>query len=147
MAFLDDNGTGGRVGNVGQGFTVALHRHFFRSRFVWGGVVPGHAQYLFRVRTTLLGIHLAQTQEDTGEDFTIGNGNPRGIRTFPVPLQPATGVDDRTVLFGEAGGRQTEYFGLDFRRVNIVRLTVVLPEGGGLCVERVDGDQELQFGQ
>ena len=114
---------------------------------MWCGVVPGHAQHLFRVRATLLGIHLAHAQEDTGEDFTIGNGNPRGIRAFPVPLQPATGVNDRSVLFGEAGGRQTEYFGLDFRRIHIVRLTVVLPEGRRFGVEWVDGDQEFQFGQ
>ena len=111
------------------------------------GVVPGHAQHLFRVRSTLFGIHLTQTQEDTGEDLTIGSGNPWGIRAFPVPLQPATGVHDRTVLFGKAGGWQTEHFSLDFRRIHIVRLTVVLPEGGCLSVEWVDGHQELQFRQ
>ena len=64
-----------------------------------------------------------------------------------MPLQPASGVDDRAVLLGEAGGGQTEHFGLDFRRIDIVRLTVVLPEGGRFGVERVDGHQELQFRQ
>ena len=64
-----------------------------------------------------------------------------------MPLQPAAGVNDRTVLFGEAGGRQAEHFGLDFRRIDVVRLPVVLPEGGGFGVERVDGHQELQLRQ
>lgn len=40
LAFLNDDCTCCRVDNVGQRFTVALHRHFFRSRFVWCGVVP-----------------------------------------------------------------------------------------------------------
>ncbi|MPN31815.1 hypothetical protein SDC9_179290 [bioreactor metagenome] len=114
---------------------------------MWGGVVPGHAQHLFRVGTALLSIHFAQAQEDTGQDFAVGDRDPRGVCAFPVPLQPATGVHDRAVLFGEAGGWQAEHFGLDFRRIHIVRLTVVLPEGGGLGVERIDRHQELQFGQ
>ena len=64
-----------------------------------------------------------------------------------MPLQPAARVDDRTVFFREAGGRQTEHFGLNLRRIDVVRLTVVLPEGRGLGIERVNGDQELQFRQ
>ena len=87
---------------------------------MWCGVVPGHTQHLFRVCAALFGVHFTQTQEDTGEDFTVSGGNPWGIRTFPVPLQPATRVNDRTVFFREAGGRQAENFSLDFRGINIV---------------------------
>ena len=94
LAFLDNNRTGCRIGNIGQRLTVALHRHFFRLRLMRDGVVPGHVQHLVRVRATLFGIHLAQAQEDTGEDLAISQRNPRGVRTFPVPLQPATRVND-----------------------------------------------------
>ena len=64
-----------------------------------------------------------------------------------MPLQPAAGVDDRAVFFGEAGRRQAEHFGLDLRRIDVVELAVVLPEVGGLGVQRIDGHQELQLGQ
>ena len=64
-----------------------------------------------------------------------------------MPLQPAAGVDDRPVLFREAGGRQTEHFGLNLRRIDVVRFTVVLPEGRGFGIERVNRHQELQLRQ
>ena len=147
MAFLDDHRAGCRVGDIRQRFTVAFHRHFFRCRLVWRGVVPRHVEHRLRRRATLFGIHLTQASEDTGENFTIGDGDPRGVRAFPVPLQPAAGVDDRPILFGEAGGGQTEHFGLDFRRIDIVRLTMVLPEGGRFGIERVDSHEELQLRQ
>ena len=38
--------------------------------------------------------NLTQAQEDPGQDFTISNRDPRGVSAFPVPLQPATGVND-----------------------------------------------------
>ncbi len=34
-----------------------------------------------------------------------------------------------------------------FSRINVVRLTVVLPEGGRFGVERIDSHRVLQFGK
>ncbi|MCO9667063.1 hypothetical protein KU406_24210, partial [Salmonella enterica subsp. enterica serovar Montevideo] len=50
-------------------------------------------------------------------------------------------------MYSEQGGANPEHFGLDFRGINVVRLTVVLPEGGRFGVERIDSHQVLQFGK
>ncbi|MNC43947.1 hypothetical protein D3C75_928360 [compost metagenome] len=90
---------------------------------------------------------MAHAAKDTRKDFAVVQRFPWGIRTFPVPLQPAAGVNDRTVFFSKAGGWQAEHFGLDFRRVDIVNLAVVLPEVRGFGVQRVDGHEEFQLRQ
>ena len=82
-----------------------------------------------------------------GQNFTVVTRFARRILAFPVPLQPAPGVSNRPVLFSKAGGGQTEHFGLNRRRVNIVRLAVVLPEGRGFSHQRVDNHHVLQLAQ
>ena len=56
-------------------------------------------------------------------------------------------VGDRTVLFSKAGRRQTEDFGLNRRRVDIIRLAVVLPEGRGFGHQRVDNHHIFQLAE
>ena len=110
-------------------------------------VIPAHLQQRLDAFATLGAIHLAQTVIDPGKDFAIVTRFPRRILTFPVPLQPAPRVGDRTILFGEAGRRQTEDFGLNRRRVDIIRLAVVLPEGRRFGHQRVDHHHVLQLAQ
>lgn len=47
LAFLHHYRASDRVGQIRQRLTIALHRHFFRSRFVRRGVVPRHIQHRF----------------------------------------------------------------------------------------------------
>ena len=82
---------------------------------------------------------------DPGKNFAIVARFARRVLAFPVPLQPAPGVGDRAILFGKAGRRQTEDFGLNRRRVDIIRLAVVLPEGGGFGHQRVDNHHIFQL--
>ena len=60
IAFLRQHGAGGRVDNVRQRLTVALHRHFFRRWVFRRRVVPGHVQHRLRVRAAFSRIHLTQ---------------------------------------------------------------------------------------
>ncbi|MNC46606.1 hypothetical protein D3C75_956310 [compost metagenome] len=81
------------------------------------------------------------------EDLAVVPGLAGRCGPGPVPLQPASGVDDRAVFFGKAGGGQAEHFGLDRGAVDIVLFAVVLPETRGLGGQRVDDHQELELGQ
>ena len=85
--------------------------------------------------------------EDPGHDPNVGLGFARRIGCLPMPLQPASRIDQRTVLFGEAGRRQLEDFSLDARGVGRVLRTEVFPEPGSFCIQRVDYDEEFQFAQ
>ncbi len=49
----------------------------------------------------------------------------------------------RTFLFHEQGGRQLEQPRLDLGRIDVVVLAVVLPEPGGLGLERFHHHDEL----
>ena len=82
-----------------------------------------------------------------GQDLTVIPRFTRRLLAFPVPLQPATGVGNGAILFRKAGGRQAEHLGLNRRRIDIVRFTVVLPEGRGFGHQRVDDDHVLQLAQ
>ena len=73
-------------------------------------------------------VQRAHAREQLGHDLEIAARLARRLGAFPVPLQPAAGVDQRAVLLGEAGRRQAEHFGLDLRRIDIVVLAEVAPE-------------------
>ena len=64
-----------------------------------------------------------------------------------MPLQPAAGVGDGTILLGKAAGRQAEHRGLDLFALDVVGLTEVLPEFRRFGVERIHGDQVLELAQ
>ena len=110
-------------------------------------VAPAHLQQGFRALPAFGAVQFAQAMVNPGKDFAIIARFTWGILTFPVPLQPAAGVGDRTVLFGKAGRRQTEDFGLNRRRVDIIRLAVVLPEGRGFGHQRVDNHHIFQLAE
>ncbi|CSW53355.1 Uncharacterised protein [Shigella sonnei] len=130
-----------------QRIAVILFRHFVRLRFVRLLVVPAHLHQRFYAFTTFGLVQLAQMMVDTRQNFAVVTRFARRVLTFPVPLQPATGVSDRTIFFGKAGRRQTEYFSLNRRRIDIVRLAVVLPEGRGFSHQRIDNHHVLQLAQ
>ena len=62
-------------------------------------------------------VQLAQVVNSSPRISWSALGLARRIGALPVPLQPAAGIDNRTVFFGKTGGRQTEDFGLDLGRV------------------------------
>ncbi|MNN72585.1 hypothetical protein D3C81_1886370 [compost metagenome] len=61
-------------------------------RFVRLLVAPAHFQYWLYAFTTFSAIHIAQTMVNTGQNFAVIARFARCILTFPVPLQPASGV-------------------------------------------------------
>lgn len=73
----------------------------------------------------------------SGKDFAIISARYLGHRPFPG-LQPATGSwrSNRSSSAKQVDGR-TEDFSLNRRRVDIIRLAVVLPEGRGFGHQRV----------
>ena len=64
-----------------------------------------------------------------------------------MPLQPATAVDQRAVLFGKTGGRQADDFGLNAGCFDIVVRPDIAPEFRGFGGQRVHHHQPLEFGQ
>ena len=132
---------------IRQRVAVVLFCHLFRFRMVRLLVAPAHLQQGFRALPAFGAVQFAQAMVNPGKDFAIIARFTWGILTFPVPLQPAAGVGDRTVLFGKAGRRQTEDFGLNRRRVDIIRLAVVLPEGRGFGHQRVDNHHIFQLAE
>ncbi|CQR21800.1 Uncharacterised protein [Yersinia enterocolitica] len=146
LAFSDQNFAIG-IGNIGQRFTIAFLCHFFWLWIVWRQVIPSHIEHLLWHCATFAAVHITQTTKDTGQNSAIVQCFARRISTFPVPLQPAAGVNNRTVFFSKTGGWQAEYLGLNFRWIDFVKFTVVLPEIRGFSIERVNSHQEFQFRQ
>ncbi len=56
-------------------------------------------------------------------------------------------ISEQCLLFRETGRRQTEDFGLDLRRIDIVEIAVVLPELRGFRRQRIHDDEVLQLRQ
>ena len=132
---------------IRQRVAVVLFCHFFRFRMVRLLVAPAHLQQGFRALPAFGAVQFAQAMVNPGKDFAIIARFTWGILTFPVPLQPAAGVGDRTVLFGKAGRWQAEDFRLNRRRVDVIRLAVVLPESGSFGDQRIDNHHILQLAQ
>ncbi len=110
-------------------------------------VVPGHIKQRFCTFAPFSAVHFAHPVVNTRQDLTVVKRFARRILPLPVPLQPAPGVGNRTILLGKTGGGQTEHFCRNRRRVNVVHLAVVLPEAGGLGDERIDHHHVLQLAQ
>ena len=132
---------------IRQRVAVVLFSHFCRFRVIWLLIAPAHFQQRFRALPAFATVQLAQTMIDPSQDFAIVARFPRCVLAFPVPLQPATGVGDRAIFFSKAGRRQTEDFGLNRGRVDIIRLAVVLPEGRGFGHQRVDNHHIFQLAE
>ena len=110
-------------------------------------IIPGHIQHRRRVCAALLPIQIAQAHKQATENFAIVERFARRFGRRPVPLQPAARISDRTVLFGEAGGREAEDFGLDICRTHVVHFAVVLPEIRRLGHQRIDHHQIFKLRQ
>ena len=77
------------------------------------GIVPGKIQNRIRKLSAFFLIQLANFQEDARQDFLIQFRVARGRNGRPFPLQPARGVDERSVFFGESRAGQAINLGLD----------------------------------
>ena len=77
-----------------QRIAVVLFSYFVRLRFVRLLVVPAHLHQRFYAFTTFGLVQLAQMMVDTRQNFAVVTRFARRVLTFPVPLQPATRVDD-----------------------------------------------------
>ncbi|MNL16998.1 hypothetical protein D3C87_1380670 [compost metagenome] len=135
------------VGEVGGGRTVDFLGQFFWRRLVGDLVRPRQFEQRIRKLAAFGLITLAQTQEQLGHDPHVGARFARAVGTLPVPLQPAAAVDQRTVLFGKAGGGQANDFGLDVGAVHVVVRPDLLPELRGLGGQRIHHHQPFQLGQ
>ena len=117
LAFLqDDLGLVLGIGQVGQSLAVILHRQFLGRRREGNLVVPGKVQDRVGKGAALLPVQLPQLKENAGDDVGIGLGIPRRVGALVVPLQPSPAVGEGAVLLGEAGGGETDDFGLDLGR-------------------------------
>ena len=72
---------------------------------------------------------------------------PRRVLPCPVPLQPATRIDNSSFIFCKAACRQLENFRFDFGCIDIIEITVVFPEPCSLCFQRIHHDKEFQLAQ
>ena len=119
--------------------------HLFRFRMVRLLVAPAHLQQGFRALPAFGAVQFAQAMVNPGKDFAIiarFTGHPD-----LSSATAASGRSWRSNLFGKAGRRQTEDFGLNRRRVDIIRLAVVLPEGRGFGHQRVDNHHIFQLAE
>ena len=110
-------------------------------------VVPGEVQERIGKRAAVLAIHFAQAMEEPSHDPDVGLRFARRRRRLPVPLQPARRIDERAVLFGEAGGRKLEHLRLDRGRIGRIVRTEILPEARRLRVERVHHHEVFEFAE
>ena len=110
-------------------------------------IAPAHLQQRLCAFTAFGAVQFAQAMVNPGQDLAVVTCFTWGILTFPVPLQPAAGVGDRTVLFSKAGRWQAEDFRLNRRGVDVIRLAVVLPESGSFGDQRIDNHHILQLAQ
>ena len=143
----DDLGRVFGVGQVFQGLAVVLLRQFLRRGGVGNFVGPGELQDRIGEGAPFLLVQLPQFEKDAGNDFRVGLSIPRRFSPLPVPLQPASGVGEGAVLFGEAGGGEADDFGLDFGGLHVVEFAVVFPEARGFRSQGVDHHQVFQLGQ
>ena len=134
------------IGQIGQGISVVLAGQLIRLGVVRIVIRPVQMPDRLMEGTALSLVEFAQPQEQVGHDLDVGLRLAGRFRALPVPLQPARTVDQRTILLGKTGGRQTEDFGLDIGRVHVVVLAVVLPELRGFGGQRVHDHHELEFG-
>ncbi|MNL16997.1 hypothetical protein D3C87_1380660 [compost metagenome] len=136
-----------RVGEVRGGGAVDFLGQFFRRRFLGDLVRPRQFEHRVGVFAAIGLITLTQTYEQLAHDADIGLRFTRSVGALPVPLQPAAAVDQRTVLFGKAGGGQANDFGLDVGAVHVVVRPDLLPELRGLGGQRIHHHQPFQLGQ
>ncbi len=143
LAFLDDNRTGCRIGNIGSALpllSIATSSDFgscgMGSSRSCSAPGPGSRH---PVRHTL-----AQAQEDTGEDLAISQRNSRASAPFQchcnqrpeLTIEPSLprsrSMADGTLRSGSSTS-------------NFVQLTVVLPEVRGFSVQRVMVTRNFSF--
>ncbi len=135
------------VPDVGQGPAVHVLGELLRIGVRRIGIVPGQIQDRVGKRAALRAVHFTHAMEYSGYNPDIRLGLARWLSGLPVPLQPAGRVDQRAVLLGEACCRQLEDLGLDAGRVGRILRPEILPEAGGLRIQRVHDDEEFQFSQ
>ncbi|CAH0304781.1 hypothetical protein SRABI106_03867 [Rahnella aquatilis] len=114
--------------NISQRFAVGFAGDFFRQRVERILIIPRHIHYRQRIGTALFLVQLTQFHKQTGDNFAVVQRFTRWLRGLEVPLQPATGVHNRTVFLCKTGRRQTEHLGLNIGGLHVVHCTVVLPE-------------------
>ncbi|MCY1434579.1 hypothetical protein D9M71_506430 [compost metagenome] len=137
----------GGVGEVGRRRAVDFLGQLLRRRFVGDLVRPRQLEQRVGIRAAIGLITLAQTQEQFAHDPHVGACFARAVGAFPVPLQPAAAVDQRTVFLGKTGGGQADHFGLDVGAVHVVVRPDLLPELGSLSGQWVHHHQPFQLGQ
>src|SRR5690606_3834980 len=91
--------------------TVELLGQLFGRGLVSYLVGPVQVEDRLGEDAALAAIQLTQAHVQAGHDPDVGARFARTFGRFPVPLQPAGTVDQRTVFLGDAGGRPAQHLG------------------------------------
>ena len=148
LALLQDRlGRVVRIGDVGHDVAVDLLGDLVRFRIARILVGPHQLRQRIRIGAAFLLVERFETQIELRHDPGVVLGFAGRRAAGPMPLQPAAGIGQRTLVLGKAGGRQLDHLGLDRGRVHVVVVAVVLPEPRRLGLQRIHDDEEFELRQ